>query len=324
MAHELENMFYFGQTPWHGLGTEVSEAPTSDKALVVAGLDWIVKLQNMYVYNHGYVENGKLEPRPQVIEDYSAVVRQSDASILGIVRGRYEPIQNHECFSFMDALLGDGLVYETAGSLQKGKKVWMTAKLPNYELLGDDTAQYIVMMNAHDGSSSARVLLTPIRVVCMNTLNFALNTAVRAVKIRHTGDIQEKINEAKRILSISNSYKTALQKEAEVLAGIKVNDDQIQKIVETILPIPDSDKADQAKKNIELQRYQVWERLKVDNLANHRNNTWGVINAVADFADHVVTVKKPTIRTKELHFERIVIGHDLLDKTYKVIKQLAA
>lgn len=316
MAHELESMFYFGQTPWHGLGTEVFEAQTSERALVLAGLDWQVKLQNMYLYNHSLAD-----PKPQVVESYGAVVRQSDASILGVVSGRYKPIQNSECFGFMDALLGEGLIYETAGSLQSGKKIWLTARLPECTLLGDKTIPYIVMMNAHDGSSTAKVLITPTRVVCMNTLNMALNNAVRSVSIRHVGDVQEKINEARRILSVSNDYMVALSKEAEVLASIKVNDEQIQKIFETILPIQE-DKTAEVEKDIQTQRLQVWERLSVDNLANHRNDSWGVINAVADFADHVITTKKQTARTRELHFEKVVSGHAMLDKTYKLVKQL--
>ena len=99
---------------------------------------------------------------------------------MGVVSDRYRIVQNEEAFQFTDDLLGEGVTYETAGSLQGGKKVWMLAKLPEkYIIAGDEVTPYLVFFHSHDGSSGVKVAMTPVRVVCQNTLNLALGTAKR-------------------------------------------------------------------------------------------------------------------------------------------------
>jgi phage/plasmid-like protein (TIGR03299 family) len=267
----------------------------------------------MYIYDG---QNSK----PIPVQDYKANVRQSDMSVLGVIGSKYTPIQNTDAIAFMDSLIGEGLTYETAGSLQEGRKIWLTAKLPDGVILGDTVTPYIVMMNTHDGSGAAKVLLTPTRVVCMNTLNFALNNAVRSVKIRHTGEINEKFDEARRVLNISTQYMTSLAQTADKLAMIKLTDSKITNIISEI--IPDSEQEEKSDE-VQNQRQEIWQRLKVDNLADYRNTGWGLINAVADFADHVIPQKNITKRTREIHFEKIVGGHSFLDKTYDLIMKVA-
>lgn len=110
MAANIESMFYVRETPWHGLGTKVMEAPTSKRALELAGLDWKVVQEPIYTENN------------ELIEGYKANVRDVDRKTLGVVTDRYKIIQNEEAFAFTDELLGEGVRYETSGSLQGGKK----------------------------------------------------------------------------------------------------------------------------------------------------------------------------------------------------------
>lgn len=79
--------------------------------------------------------------------------------------------------------------------LLDGKKIWLLAKLPDSEICGDKTEPYVCFSNTHDGSGAVRVCMTPVRVVCNNTLNLALNTAQRAWSVRHVGDISTKLVE---------------------------------------------------------------------------------------------------------------------------------
>lgn len=315
MAHEVESMFYYGETPWHRLGVNVDHAPKSDEALLVAGLNWEVKSQQMYILNH----TGE-QVKSELVNGFMANVRQTDMSVLGVVKMQYTPLQNKEAFNFMDELLGEGLTYETAGSLQEGKRIFLTAKMPSNKILGDEVIPYVVMMNTHDGSSQAKVMITPIRVVCMNTLNMAMRNAVRTASIRHIGDIKAKIEEAKKVLNITGKYMNELEIEAEYLATIKLQDDKIDKILATLLPLKDKDKDNPLKiEQNTNQKNIIWERLKVDNLANHRNDGWGLLNAVADFADHSVTVKKQTQRSQEIQFEKIITGHNLLTEAHELV-----
>ena len=115
MSANVESMFYVRETPWHGLGTKVMEAPDSEGALIAAGLNWNVVQEPIFT--------GENEP----IRGYKANIRDSDRRVLGVVTDRYKVIQNREAFAFTDELLGQGVRYETAGSLQDGKKVWLLA-----------------------------------------------------------------------------------------------------------------------------------------------------------------------------------------------------
>ena len=163
MAANIESMFYVRETPWHGLGTKVMEAPTSKRALELAGLDWKVVQEPIYTENN------------ELIEGYKANVRDVDRKTLGVVTDRYKIIQNEEAFAFTDELLGEGVRYETSGSLQGGKKVWILARMPQeYIISGERISPYLLFSNTHDGSGAIKVALTPIRVVCNNTLNLAL------------------------------------------------------------------------------------------------------------------------------------------------------
>ena len=127
MSANVETMFSVRETPWHGLGRIVMDAPASREALELAGLDWQVESRNIY------------SGTGAMIPGYRANVRSTDDAVLGVVSDRYRIVQNEEAFQFTDDLLGEGVTYETAGSLQGGKKVWMLAKLPEkYIIAGDE------------------------------------------------------------------------------------------------------------------------------------------------------------------------------------------
>ena len=202
MAANVETMFFTGrEKPWHGLGTQVEEAPDSREALIAAGLDWDV------VQRPVFTQDGNLIP------GYYANVRQQDGAILGVVTSRYRIVQNREAFVFTDSLLGEGVRYETAGSLMDGRKVWLLARLPQrYIIGGDNIMPYLVFSNTHDGSGAIKIAMTPIRVLCNNTLNLALDTARRVWSIQHTGDINAKMDDAREILFRADEYMSELGK----------------------------------------------------------------------------------------------------------------
>ena len=206
MSSNVESMFYTREKPWHGLGVRVEEAPTSADALRLAGLDWEVAQEPIFT------EGG------DAIAGYKVNVRDSDRKVLGVVSDRYKIIQNREAFAFTDTLLGSGVRYETAGSLQEGKRVWLLARLPReYIIAGERISPYLVFSNSHDGSGAVRVALTPIRVCCNNTLNLALDTARRSWSMIHTGNISDKIQEAKDTLFMAETYMDSLGEEFERL-----------------------------------------------------------------------------------------------------------
>lgn len=307
MAANVESMFYVRQTPWHGLGEKVSEAPNSKDALRLAGLDWNVVQESIFT------------DKEQCIEGYKANVRDSDGKVLGVVTDRYKVIQNDEAFAFTDALLGEGVRYETAGSLQGGKKVWLLARMPQeYIISGERISPYLVFSNTHDGSGAVKVALTPIRVVCNNTLNLALDTAKRSWSMVHTGDIKGKMQEAYDTLFMAEKYMDSLGKEFETLRSIKLSDREVMDYIELLLPCEENASPQQIK-NIQRLRDDMKVRyFDAPDLKEVGNNAYRFVNAVSDFATHANPLRKTT-NYKENLFAKTIEGNPLIDKAYQMV-----
>ena len=307
MAANIETMFYVRETPWHGLGTRVLTAPASKEALEVAGLNWKVIQEPVYTEAN------------ELIEGYKANVRDNDRKVLGVVTNRYKVIQNEEAFSFTDSLLGEGVRYETAGSLQGGKKVWLLARMPqDYIITGERISPYLVFSNTHDGSGAIKVALTPIRVVCNNTLNLALSSAKRSWSMIHTGDIQGKMEEAKDTLFKAESYMDELGKEIEDLRMKRMSDQQVLDYIEILLPLDENMTAQQKKNIIRLQEDMKMRYFDAPDLKGVGKNAYRFINAVSDFATHAAPLRK-TANYKENVFSRTVEGNPLIDKAYQMV-----
>ena len=307
MAANVETMFYTREKPWHGLGTKVEEAPCSADALYMAGLDWQVIQEPIYTDTR------------EIIPGYKANVRDSDRKVLGVVTDRYKIIQNHEAFAFTDSLLGSGVRYETAGSLQEGKRVWLLARLPReYIIAGERISSYLVFSNAHDGSGSVKVALTPVRVVCNNTLNLALNTASRSWSMMHTGNIKDKIQEAKDTLFMAEEYMDSLGKEFENLRKQKMTDAQVKEYIGLLLPMEKDATPIQSKNIIKLREDMTRRYYDAPDLQDLGNNAYRFLNAVSDFATHSDPLRR-TANYNENLFMRTMDGNPLIDRAYQLV-----
>lgn len=311
MAAAVETMFYTRETPWHGLGTKVMEAPASREALELAGLNWKVIQEPVYTENR------------EAIEGHKVNVRDSDRKVLGVVSNKYKVIQNEEAFAFTDALLGEGVRYETAGSLMDGKKVWMLARMPReYIMSGECISPYLVFSNTHDGSGAIKVALTPIRVVCNNTLNLALQEAERCWSVKHIGDVSMKIEDAKNTLLLADKYMGALGKEFESLRQKKISEKQVMEYIDLLLPL-EEDAGTQQKKNILRLREDMQARyFDAPDLKDLGNNAYRFINAVSDFATHTNPLRR-TANYKENLFSKTVEGNPLIDRAYNLMAAVA-
>ena len=307
MAANVESMFYVRETPWHGLGTKVLEAPASKDALQLAGLNWRVMQEPIYT------------AMEELVDGYKANVRDSDRKVLGVVTDRYRVIQNDEAFAFTDELLGAGVKYETAGSLQGGRKVWLLAHMPHeYIISGERISPYLLFSNTHDGSGAIKVALTPIRVVCQNTLNLALANAKRSWSMIHTGDIKEKMQEAKDTLFLAENYMDELGKEFEALRMKKLTDKQVMEYIEILLPVEDGSTPQQEKNMKRLREDMKIRYFDAPDLQEVGENAYRFVNAVSDFATHAEPLRK-TANYKENLFSRTVDGNPMIDKAYRMV-----
>ena len=307
IAANLESMFYVRETPWHGLGTRVMEAPASEEALELAGLNWKVRQEPIYTDNN------------LLIPGYKANVRDLDDKILGVVTDRYKVVQNDEAFAFTDGLIGEGVRYETAGSLLDGRKVWILARMPREFIInGEQISPYLVFSNTHDGSGAIKVAVTPIRVVCNNTLNLALSTAKRSWSMIHTGDVQGKMEEAKQTLFMAEKYMSRLGREFEALRKIELTDRQVMDYIKLLLPYENEDNSLHVR-NVNRLREDMQRRyFDAPDLKDVGNNAYRFVNAVSDFATHSEPIRK-TKNFKENLFARTVEGNPLIDKAYQMM-----
>ena len=308
MAALVEPMMYVREVPWHGLGTKVNDAPTSKEAIKLAELDWNVNPTVIYD------ANGK------EISGYKANMRDSDQSILGIVSDRYQIVQNSEAFEFTDSLLDEGVVYETAGSLRDGKQIWLLARMPSTTILGDDVDPYLCFTNTFDGSGAIKVCMTPVRVVCNNTLNLALETTKRSWSTRHIGDLAGKLHQAKETLGLAQEYMKKLDEDADRLANTKLSDAEIESIVSFIFPIDYIKDTKRKIENTNKMRNDFMTCYMMPDIAQYRNTAYGLVNAASDMAGHMAP-SRVTSNYAQNNWAKIMLGHPLLDAVYNRVTE---
>jgi phage/plasmid-like protein (TIGR03299 family) len=237
MAHAVEQMMFVGETPWHGLGNKLDEAPTISEAITAAGLDWEVGLKDLFT------QDGVPVPA-------RATYRKSDESILGVVGPRYTPLQNSDAFDWFQPFLdANECQLHTAGSLHSGQKVWVLAQLnrDNSEIVrGDEVSKFILLSNSHDGTTAIRVGYTPIRVVCANTMAMAHSkgSGSQLIRIRHTRSSQKNLEQVRDIMDNINVQFEATAEQFRFLASKNFNQGDIRRYVKVMLGIegtPDED-----------------------------------------------------------------------------------
>ena len=325
MAANFESGFSAnGIELWHGLGEIIKDAPTSEDAIRIACLDWDVIPKPIYD------EFGRELP------GYKVNIRSSDNMALGIVTDRYKVVQNREAFAFTDELLGQGVRYETAGSLASGKRVWMLARMENTWLAEEEISPFMVFTNSHDGTGAIRVAMTPVRVCCENTLNLALKTADRHWSCVHKGDIMGKLEEARFTLASAERYMKALEEEFGELKLKKVTDKQVEDMTDKLLEIEFNNLFNKAlktgkivdfKERLRQQKYEdKLKRKKNDiitiyhdkpDLVGTERSAFRFVNAVSDYATHTDDHKQ-TKNYQENLFMRTIDGNGLIDTAYQL------
>lgn len=310
MSANVETMMYVREKPWHGLGTEVTEAPTSKDALRFSGLDWQV------------IQEPVFNSRGGIINGYKANVRDSDASVLGIVGDRYKVVQNTDAFKFTDDLIGGEVRYETAGSLREGKQIWLLAKMPERIIAGDTVEPFLCFTNSHDGGSGVKVCMTPIRVVCNNTLNLALASAKRVWSLRHTENVHERLDEARDCLFRADTYMDGLAEYADFAAYRRLKDDEIRTILNELFPITEQT-TEREKANINKCKDEFWVCYFAPDIMKFRGTAWGAINAMSDMVTHSMPHRN-TKKYAENNWGRIMDGHALIDRMAKLCMAGAA
>ncbi len=309
MAHELEirngtaSMMYVGEVPWHGLGTQLAQPGTSKEAIQAAGLDWrVMKLPLVAV--DGGTHNQETDRFAVVRDDMWG---RGDCPILGVVSGAYTPLQNCEAFRFFDDIVGEGAaIYHTAGALGNGERVWILAKLPSHiRVVGDDIVdKYLLLSNSHDGSSSVEVKFTPVRVVCQNTLSFALRHRT-TLRVPHTRSVKRRLADTRGLLGIVERRYDEAAVLFRRMALVPLKREGLAWFLDRVFPYPrdrrDATRVSRAHVNREWAEHFFLEgRGNTDKAV--RGSLWAAYNGVTELVDHRRLVQTPDRRLSSIWF----------------------
>ncbi len=167
------------------------------------------------------------------VPNYYATVRTDTNEVLGVVGKDYEVVQNVNAFAFFDAIVGgkEGILYETAGALGKGERIFITAKLPDYIKVGRDDliGQYLFLTTSHDGFGSIMAAFTPVRIVCQNTLNATMRNYSHAIKIRHTASAVDRLKQAHQLLGVTNLLANELEETFNNWSRIRIKGNVVKR-----------------------------------------------------------------------------------------------
>jgi phage/plasmid-like protein (TIGR03299 family) len=297
MAHEIDQttgqaaVFVTSEPAWHRLGTVIEQATSSAEAIGLAGLDWHVEQWPVRAFDpHQFGSEAR-------IDEFVANVRTDTRAVIGVVGKRYRVFQNREAFDFMDALVGDKLaMYETAGSLHGGRRVWMLAAIPKeYRAGADDLIKpYVLLTNTHDGSQALRMIPTTVRVVCQNTLNLAMREAgMDGLTVSHHPRLESRIAEARAKLGIIAARFDKFDEELHAMLAKDLTVTEASGYFRGLAGADVPGGSDRQKKN----REKVYGQMLV-NFDNDRNSlpgmkhtAWAAYNAVSEWADHQRTYR---------------------------------
>lgn len=294
------------QSTWSNVGTNVNGNSVKE-IILQAGLDYEVIKEPIYT------GSGEMIPG-------QFVTRQKNEPVFfGTVGSRYEIIQNADAFAFVDDMLPDGLVFEKAGQTEGGM-VYIIASLDNYDIFGDKMKPYIIFQNSHNGSIPMKAALTTLRMVCQNQFTVAFKHASNVVKVRHTANANQRMAEAQRIMNEAITYRSGVARLAEELHSIKLSPISANRIAAELFPYTENDsklRVERAEESrsalLSIYRYD-------DDLANHRNTGWGMLNAYSDFVTH----SEPSRLTKNWQENKFVsVLNTTMNNAIEIIESVA-
>lgn len=317
---EKDSQFSVREVPWHKMATILDNSPeTSAEAILAAGLDWNVALKQLFIVDG---DGGK-----QIVPDAYATVRE-DAKhgnvVLGTVGSRYTPLQNSEAFNFFDSLVADGVAeFETAGSLHEGRKVWILAKMKGDIEVGegDLIKKYVLLSNSHDGTGAVVGKVTPVRVVCQNTLSSALHGATdvkNQFSYRHTSSMTEKMKQAKMTLDSVNKAYDKLSKIWSKMSEIELPPEQKIAFVRKVFPSKEGAKNETRLSGLRVEILQLMEKGAGMDLVSAHNTLFGAYNAVTEHVTHSISQRKNS--SIDTHVDNLWFGRlsDVLDTAFDV------
>ena len=307
---------------WHGKENPLNGLQTAKDMCEHAGISWPV-VQNDVIVNG------------QIVPGFKANVRGTDGTVLGFVSDVYQPIQNHEAFDFIDNIIGDGTAkFNSAGCLfnkyGRPTRIFISAELKPITVLGDQIANYLVFSHSHDGLNAVKVFVTPVRVVCHNTLTLATESIERKDKAdksprrywstKHTGDVKAKLNAAQETLKLYEEYMTAFPVIAETMNAIIIPDEDVLKIMDVLFPDDGTAGKSRMSQNAGTMRTKILSNYNdpAGNAYKFHGTGWGLFQSITDVIEHIEPFRATSTANINREF-KIIEGHPVTTRAQKII-----
>lgn len=301
---ETTNIYVDRTTTWHAIGKDVSECKDMEHVLKASGLDYNVVKRPLYYGNSWSDEN----PRNELVNRF-VTVRESDNHPYDVVSDKFEIIQNRDAFDFVN-YMGSEVSFEKAGETASGM-VYVIAKLPDVDILGDTFTPHVIFRNGFSGKVKITAAICPLRIVCQNQFNFAFKNTENTVTIRHVQNAEQKLEEARETLRMTADYMTELHQMAERYAGVRISEFQLQRFLREAFPMDGIENMNPFKRNrLEQARAAFIRAHDADDNSNFRGTAWGLINAYTDFITHQVPQGKTETRF-EGKFVQVTFGQNM-------------
>jgi phage/plasmid-like protein (TIGR03299 family) len=300
MAAQYESGFQVRVPAWHRQGVVLDDYPGSwAEAAKAAGLDW--EPVKTPVYDRelaGMGEDGQPVYTYAEVKSKTFIKRSDSMALLDVAGAGYHIIPNSAMGEIVEALVGEGAKYSTAGSLQGGRKVWALAEVAEpIRVKGDpsETLQYCALLNSHDGTAALQAVATSVRIVCMNTWKAAELDGSRhghAYSFRHTSGWRERLDEAKQLIHFGRAEAALVAEELNALVDVKVTARQMECFVQDFVPMPVGQiVSDQVVTNVEVARQALRDIMASPTCLGINGTAYGLLQAAGEYLDHVRTVK---------------------------------
>lgn len=292
MPANVQSMAYYDEIPWHGLGKEVPKGMTAEEMIKAAGLDWEVALRP--AQGARQINRRGEFSRYEVVRLPKPGISKGPIS-LGLVTRRYQPLQNAEAFKFFDSIVDEGKAYfETAGALGDGERVWVMARMPEpIEIVrGDECWKYLLLSNTHNGEGSVTVKFTPKRVVCQNTLILALEDGQKAYRVRHSKQMQFRLEELAEFLVIIQDMFLRAASLFQRLAQVKMTGERFLQYLDAVFPKTPRQKVEGKEPPKWTHIRELLETTPDLQLSGVRGTLWGAYNAITRFEDYKIPIQE--------------------------------
>ena len=264
---------------WTNIGKDVTACRDMEQVLQASGLDYTVEKRPIFTYPDIEDDGTRM-----VIPNRFITARREDGHTYDVVSDKFEIIQNRDAFDFVK-YMGDELAFEKAGETQSGM-VYIIGKLPEVDILGDKFTPHVIFRNGFSGKVKITAAICPLRIVCQNQFNFAFRNTANTVQIRHVGNVEAKLEEAKEVLRLSADYMQELNLMAEHFAAMRLGKSSIERITDYLFPMPTEEMNPFKRKSLEDARSAFMAAHDAEDNRNFRGTAWGMVNAYTDYITH--------------------------------------